>query len=107
MGKASRDKGNRCERGFVHLMAEQGIGAERVPLSGACGGSHSGDVKLWTVWREWLFEGKSRRNGFKQIYEWLSPPEIDALFLKADRQPYLVVMTAEKFAELIREAEGA
>ena len=46
-GKASRDKGARREREFVKLLKKEGIKAERVPLSGACGGSYSGDIRLW------------------------------------------------------------
>ena len=46
MGKSQRDKGNRIERNLVNKLKEQGIAAERVPLSGALGGQHFGDIVL-------------------------------------------------------------
>ena len=104
-GRAPKLKGNRGERAFVNFLHERGIAAERVPLSGSMGGSFSGDVRVWTVFSDWLFEGKLRKNGFKQLYHWLSPDNIDALFLKADGKEFLVVMTAEKFAKLVAEGE--
>lgn len=104
-GRKSKDKGYRGEANFVNLMQDHGIGAERMPLSGALGGKWAGDVKVWTTFHEWLFEGKVRANGFKKIYDWIEPANIDALFLKADRKPYLIVMKVEKFIELINEAE--
>lgn len=105
-GRKSQRKGYRAENQFVNLIQSYGIGAQRMPLSGALGGAFAGDVKVWAMHSEWLLEGKCRANGFKQIYDWIEPENIDALFLKADRKPYLVVMTAEKFAQLITEAEG-
>ena len=44
MGKFSRDKGGRAEREIVARHLALGVHAERVPLSGACGGSFAGDV---------------------------------------------------------------
>jgi Holliday junction resolvase len=41
----SRDKGNRIEREMVHRHLDNGIFAERVPLSGSAGGSFSGDLR--------------------------------------------------------------
>jgi Holliday junction resolvase len=38
-GRAPRDKGNRLERAIVRLAQDYGLGAERMPLSGAVGGS--------------------------------------------------------------------
>ena len=72
------------------------------------GGSFGGDVKVRLHnGSTWLFEGKKRKNGtgFKSLYDWLEPQNIDALFLKANNKPYLVVMTAEKFAEFQRGGE--
>ena len=94
MGKASRDKGNRREREFARL-----IGGRRIPLSGAANG-YPNDVEGLGM----KFEVKSRKDGFKQIYKWLlSEDKPDALALKADRKPWLVVMTLEKFMEFVGE----
>jgi len=94
MGKASRDKGNRREREFARL-----IGGRRTPLSGAVNG-YPNDVEGLGM----KFEVKARKDGFKQIYKWLlSEDKPDALALKADRKPWLVVMTLEKFMEFVGE----
>jgi hypothetical protein len=45
-GRASRDKGNRLERAIVRLLQGHGLAAERVPLSGAAGGSYLGDLTV-------------------------------------------------------------
>lgn len=91
MGKSQRDKGARSEREFAKL-----IGGERVPLSGAAGGSYTGDVKgLGITW-----ECKVRGNGFKQLYDWLEGK--DALAVKADRKQWLVVMPIEKYMEMVK-----
>ncbi len=89
MGKSQRDKGLRAEREFAKLM-----GGERVPLSGAAGGSFSGDVEAQGL----RFECKARADGFKQLYAWLDGS--DALALKADRRPWLIVVPLEKWREL-------
>ena len=106
-GRKSQQSGYRAENGFVRLMNSLHMRAQRMPLSGALGGAFGGDVKVWLHnGKTWLFEGKKRKEGFKEIYKWIEPENIDALFLKANNKPYLVVMTAEKFAELQR-GEGA
>lgn len=94
MGKSQRDKGARAEREFAKL-----IGGERVPLSGAAGGSYTGDViGLGMRW-----ECKIRRDGFKQLYNWLEGK--DALAVRADRKEWLVVLPYEKFRGLVDSAK--
>ncbi|SDZ00335.1 hypothetical protein [Thermoactinomyces sp. DSM 45892] len=95
MGKAQRDKGARSEREFAKL-----IQGERVPLSGALGGSYKGDVKgLGLQW-----ECKVRGSGFKQIYGWLNGN--DALAVKADRQKWLAVLPVETLLKLLHDAKA-
>ena len=94
-GRKSRNKGQRREREFAKL-----IGGLRVPLSGAqeC---FSNDVEgLGLKW-----EVKARKDGFKTIYDWIldERERPDALALKADRKPWLVVMALEKFMEFVGE----
>jgi len=96
MGKASRDKGGRGEREFAAL-----IGGERVPLSGAAGGSYTGDVK--GLGRKW--EVKRRADGFKQLYKWLDGA--DALAVRADRKEWLVVMPLETLLEMLGDHKEA
>lgn len=93
MGKASRDKGARREREFAEL-----IGGRRTPLSGAMEGFPNDVEGMGLSW-----EVKSRKNGFKQIYDWLEDEreKPDALALKADRKQWLVCMTLDQFQELM------
>lgn len=93
MGKASRDKGQRREREFAKL-----IGGKRIPLSGAQDG-YPNDVEGMGL--QW--EVKAKKNGFKIIYDYVldEREQPDAIALKADRKPWLVVMTLDKFKELM------
>jgi len=96
VGKSERRKGADAEREFAKL-----IGGERVPLSGAAGGSYTGDVVgLGLRW-----ECKRRKDGFRQLYDWLDGA--DALAVRADRRPWLVVMPLETLLELIGDREIA
>ena len=69
MSKAQRDKGLRVEREIVNACLEVGIKAERVPLSGAAGGSYTGDLMLCDKFR---CEVKARKDGagFRLLYKW-------------------------------------
>ncbi|ARC32121.1 MULTISPECIES: hypothetical protein [Bacillus cereus group] len=95
MGKSQRDKGMRREREFASL-----IGGARVPLSGAIDG-YSNDVKGLGL--EW--EVKARKEGFKTLYNWLEDEreQPDALAIKADRKPWLVVMPLDTFLKMVKE----
>lgn len=94
-GRKSKMKGNRTEREFAKLIA-----GNRVPLSGAAkhlGEMHTGDVDgLGMKW-----EVKARKDGFKTFYGWLEEEAIDALAVKADRKPWLVVIPLTKLKELL------
>jgi hypothetical protein len=103
VGKAQRDKGGRVERKVVSLLRSEGIAAERVPLSGAAGGSFSGDIALDLPALEdtrVTAEVKARKGGegFKQLERWLG--DNDLLFLARDRKKPLVVMPFSLFADL-------
>ena len=97
MPKFSRDKGLRSERELVNLLRDRGIPAERVPLSGAAGGSFGGDVVAMFDGKKTLIECKVRADGFKQIYGWLAV--VDMLAIKRDRAEWLVVMPISKYLE--------
>jgi hypothetical protein len=106
-GKRHRDKGNRVERALVHAHQEVGIGAERVPLSGAAGGSYSGDLivtpprGMFYRRDRFLGEVKARKAGagFKTLERWLG--ENDLLFLVRDRQDPLVVVSWSTYLGLM------
>jgi hypothetical protein len=92
MSKSQREKGQRREREFSKL-----INGERIPLSGAAGGSFKGDVLgLGLTW-----EIKARRDGFKLLHGWLE--NADALALKADHKEWLVVMPLQQLQKLLQE----
>ena len=89
MGKGSRDKGRRAE-----LEAAEALGAEKVSRAGYEG--H--DLE----WEGRLVEVKRRASGFKSLYKWLE--DVQMLMLRADRLPWLVVMTPEELLDLQDEA---
>ena len=101
MGKSQRDKGARIEREMVRLLNEiPGVEAERVPLSGAAGGSYSGDISMRIAQLDvdgvveigMTAEAKGRANGdgFVTLEKWLG--KNDMLILKRDRQEPMVVL---------------
>ena len=98
MGKMQRDKGARVEREIVKLLCEEGIDAERVPLSGACGGSYSGDVRIG----ERKAEVKSRKNGagFSVLEGWLEGS--DFLILKRNNRKPFVAMDWKMFVKILQ-----
>lgn len=103
MGKPSRDKGNRVEREIVNALRENGIKAERVPLSGAAHGSFSGDLILEGDRCGLLrAEVKARKDGagFKTIESWKG--DNDLLVLKSNRKNPLVVIDFDLFKSLIK-----
>ena len=89
MGMKSKRKGYRIEAELVQRHQAAGIDAERVPLSGAAGGSHSGDLVVKGRYRA---EVKARANGsgFKTLEGWLGDNQL--LFLRRDRAEPLVCM---------------
>lgn len=105
MSKKSRDKGLRIERQIVNALQEWGYAAERIPLSGAAGGSFKGDVTVPVLGKDMLLEVKGRATGFAQPYGWLEG--VDALIIKADRKEPLLVIPLKLAAEIIMQAERA
>lgn len=85
MGAKSRRKGYRLEWELANELRKLGLDVERVPLSGAGGGTFSGDLLV----NGKRAEVKGRADGFKNIYRWLE--DRDLLFIKADRKEWLVI----------------
>lgn len=88
-GRMSRRKGGRVEREIVNALKAAGIPAERVPLSGAAGGSYCGDVVVASRWRA---EVKARKSGagFKVLEDWLG--DNDLLVLKRNNRDPMVLV---------------
>jgi hypothetical protein len=104
-GAAPRRKGGRAEREIVALHKALGVHAERYPLSGASRFRGSGhDIDIYAFGRDeapLVAEAKARKDGcgFATIAAWLG--ENDALFLRADRAPPLVVLPWSVWARLL------
>ncbi len=99
-GRASRRKGDRIEREIVTLHRELGIPAERVPLSGAAGGSFNGDVVIHLE-PPLRAEVKARGDGagFVTLERWLG--QRDALFLRRNHAEPLVVVPWSTWRRLL------
>jgi hypothetical protein len=103
-GRAPKAKGSRFERAVVRLLQDHGLGAERVPLSYAAGGSYLGDLTVPILGHDLVVEAKARGNGFARLYSWLEGR--DVLVIRADRCDAIVVLRLGLAAEIARVAEG-
>jgi hypothetical protein len=100
MPNNSRRKGDRAERQIVELLRAFGFDAFRVPLSGAASGFKS-DIEVRLGARTLRLESKVRAHKFGMIYRWLFGS--DAVVVKSDHKPALVILTLENFASLLRD----
>lgn len=103
MGKCSRDKGARFEREIVHILQDHGRAGERVPLSGAAGGSYTQDVSVPVLGDDWLLQCKVKSRDFIRLYQWLDGA--DALVIKADRKRPLVVLDLRRALTILSAIE--
>ena len=94
MGLKSKRKGYRLENELVNKLKEMGLNAERIPLSGAGGGSFSGDL----IVEGKITKVKERKDGFKNLYKWLEGRDI--LFIRADRKEWLVVVRLKDWKKI-------
>jgi len=102
MSNPSKRKGSRIEREIVGLHRAVGVQAERVPLSGAAGGSFVGDVVIGDGLRAEV-KARAAGDGFKTLERWLGSN--DLLFLRRDRTAPLVVMPWAIYQRLLATAE--
>ena len=105
MGAIQRRKGARVEREFVIAHKEMGFAAERAPYSGAVKGRltdmQGEDVKIELAPGFVLTaEVKARKEGWKTIEQQIS--RTDALFLKANGKPPMVVLTWAAYERLLK-----
>ncbi len=101
MGKFSRDKGNRREREVVNRCRESGLGAVRVPLSGASE-AMKGDVRIRHHTGRFALCGevKARKEFHKWLLDWMGCN--DVLFLVGDRTEVMVVMPMREWLKVAR-----
>jgi Holliday junction resolvase len=102
-GRGPRQKGSRAEREAVAILQAAGIAAERIPLSGAAGGSFVGDITAPVLGIDRRLECKCRAAGFATIYRWLAGHY--GLLLRADRSQPRIVLRLQDFAELAIRAD--
>lgn len=99
-----KDKGRRHENEVAKLLTENGIPAERIPLSGSFGGKYDCDVVIGTPESPIArVECKHRENISKQLWEWLDGN--DYLVVKRNNHKNLVVMDIEEFIRVKKQAE--
>jgi Holliday junction resolvase len=96
-GRFSRNKGARGERIVVHTLQDAGIAAERIPLSGAAGGSFAGDVVAPLFGDDRTLEVKTRATGFARLYGWLAGHA--GLVIREDRREPLILMRLSDVAK--------
>jgi len=102
MGRMQRNKGARVEREIVQRFIDIGLHAEKIPLSGAAGGSFSGD--LLVSGRKVEVKARKDGTGFKLLYRWLG--DNDFLVCKQDRTEPLVIMTIQTLGDLLGEKKS-
>jgi len=99
-----RNKGRRVENEIVADHLSRGIKCERVPLSGASGGSFSSDL-IMPEHSSGLVtaEIKSRKSsgGFRTLEAWLHQSNANILIIRQDRKSPLVVMPYEQYFRLV------
>lgn len=104
IGKRSKKKGYEGEKEVVELLNRYGIGAERMPLSGAlkCE-KYSCDVHITDIDKR--VEVKRRKSGMKTIQKWLEEDDnSNYIFFRedGDRDGWVVIMPYQEFIELVR-----
>ena len=96
-GRASRDKGARFERLICELMNQAGIPAEKIPLSGAAGGSFTGDIIILGRYKvECKVRGQG--GGLVSFYNWLG--DNDLVVVKQDRKKPLAILPLSNLKEI-------
>jgi hypothetical protein len=102
-GRAPRQKGNRREREAVKTFQGEGVGAERIPLSGSAGGKFSGDLSVPCLGRDLRVEVKARAVDCKRIRKWLGAN--DGVILHVDREEALLIVRLRLGAKILAAAE--
>jgi Holliday junction resolvase len=104
MPNASKQKGDRVERGLVSQHLEAGLRANRVDArlgQFGAGKSHDIDIYINTRLDPLQAEVKARKNGegFKTLEDWLG--DNDALFLKRNNADPMVVVPMAIWLEIL------
>ena len=101
-GKHSRNKGAAYEREIVNYLKDNGIKAERIPLSGAMKGNYSGDIKLGPV-LGYIGECKRTKKSLSRIYKALEQDNADFLFARDDQKETVAIVRMETLLALFKQ----
>jgi Holliday junction resolvase len=96
----SKRKGDGFELEVVHFLQAAGIAAEKIPLSGAVGGSFSGDIAVPVRGVDRKLECKRRARAFGTLYKFMG--NNFALVLRDNHTEPLVLMRLADFVDLAR-----
>ena len=104
-GRAQKNRGYRAEKRIEGKLENYGF--KRMPMSGALGGSWSGDLRRDSPEYKTLqiVEVKHRDSGWTQLRKWLAQGNADLLILdEGANKDFLCVVTGDKFIRLLEEA---
>ena len=106
-GRHSRDKGNREERRLVHYFMDNGIAAQRIPMSGASAfeGFSGFDLTVPIFGKKYQVEVKHYGDGFKTLYGWLEHGKNDFLIVRSDRNTPLAVIPLPILIDMVKAAD--
>ncbi len=100
-GRGAKRKGSGFEREVVVTLQNNGIAAERTPLSGAVKTPRfDHDISVPVRGKDWPAEAKRRARQFKTIDGMLGHNRL--LFMRDDNSRTMVVMSIGTFIELAR-----
>jgi hypothetical protein len=105
MPNPSRRKGDRNEYYLRDLHRELGIDCTRHPYSGGLGGILAGDLTIEIPGMAMVGEVKARKQAPKTLVRWLR--ENDALFIRPDGEPPLVILPWRTWVRLLRAIQEA
>ena len=95
-GKGNRTKGADGEREIVRMLLDRGIDARKISRSGYA----TPDIEILDY-----FMGEVKRQEEQvpiTVYKWLAQyDDVDMLFMRRNRMPWLVVMDLDVFGDLI------
>ena len=95
-GRKSRSKGRRGEQDVVKLLKSWGLEAKRTGYHQVFGGTESApDVQCGSL----CYEVKWQEGIADRLWEWVA--RHDALWLKKNGKPWLVVLPVEEYRRLI------
>jgi hypothetical protein len=99
MGLKSRRKGADGERAIVALTRQHGLPAERTWHTAQSPNEAERRCDVQIAGQP--YQVKRQHNGFHQLYRELD--SVAGLFVRADGQPWLVVLRADRFFDLMGE----